>query len=336
MTLHVQLISLDRPGAEQEDAAAFAARLDRVAGVLRKSAGPKFDLLGITSAFAPVSGLFPLPEEKKIPAGGGSLYAVEALAKMLSDRTGEIFHFLSSEQGILGRSGRVEVIGEWAYRNIGPYLPGALRRCAVSGRLKLAESEAILPFFSVRISPKTSNAALRQAQVMGLIAMAKETWTQGDLTPLVVGDFGFDRDSKTLWEMMSTDFDEVTVVHGQGSAARAPFGARAGRCRSRRCRGSRSSTTAAPASRATRGSPSRPRSGRGGASAASTRRPAPARAAAPRSSRRSGRCTSPGALARRAVRSACRARRTASPGRSRSPWTGTRTSRLRSARSGAR
>lgn len=216
MTLHVQLISLDRPGAEQEDAAAFAARLDRVAGVLRKAAGPKFDLLGVTSAFAPVSGLFPLPEEKKIPAGGGSLYAVEALAKMLSDRTGEIFHFLSSEQGILGRSGRVEVMGEWMYRNIGPYLPGALRRCAVGGRLKLAESEAILPFFSVRISPKTSNAALRQAQVMGLIAMAKETWTAGDLTPLVVGDFGFERDSKTLWEMMSTDFDEVTVVHGHG------------------------------------------------------------------------------------------------------------------------
>jgi hypothetical protein len=141
---------------------------------------------------------------------------VEALAKMLSERSGELFHFLSSEQGILGRSGRVEVIGEWAYRNIGPYLPGALRRCAVGGRLRIAEADAILPFYSVRISPKTSNAALRQSQVMGLIAMAKESWTKGDLTPLVVGDFGFVRDDKTLWEMMSTDFDEVTIAHGPG------------------------------------------------------------------------------------------------------------------------
>lgn len=216
MTVHVQLVSFDRPGADKEDAAAFAARLDRVAGVLRKASVPKFDLLGVTSAFAPVSGLFPLPEERQIPAAGGSVFAVEALAKQLSDRPNEIFHFYSSEQGILGRAGRVEVVGEWMYRNVGPYLPGALRRCAVGGRVRLTEGDHILPFFVMRVSPKTGNAALRQAQVMGLIAMAKETWTEGDLTPLVVGDFGFDRGSGTLWEMMCTDFDEVTVALGQG------------------------------------------------------------------------------------------------------------------------
>lgn len=216
MTVHVQLVSFDRPGAEKESAAAFAARLDRVAGVLRKAKVPRFDLMGVTSAFAPVSGLFPLPEERRIPAAGGEMFAVEALARQLSEPGGEVFHFYSSEQGILGRAGRVEVVGEWMYRNVGPYLPGALRRCAVGGRVRLAEADAILPFFVVRVSPKTANAALRQAQVMGLIAMAKETWTAGDLTPLVVGDFGFDRDSKTLWEMMCTDFDEVTVALGQG------------------------------------------------------------------------------------------------------------------------
>ncbi|MFO0588202.1 MAG: sialidase family protein [Polyangiaceae bacterium] len=217
MTLHLQFVSLDRPGSEQEDAQSFASRLDRVAGVLKKAAVPKFDLLGVAGAYAPISGLFPLPEEKKIPAAGGSMFPVEALAKMLGDRPNEIFYHLSSEQGILARSGRVEVIGEWAYRNLGPYLPGALRRCAVGGRLKLlGEGDAVLPFYSVRVSPKTSNAALRQAQVMGLIVMAKESWKEGDLTPVVVGDFGFERDSKTLWEMMSTDFDEITVVNGQG------------------------------------------------------------------------------------------------------------------------
>lgn len=216
MTVHVQLVSFDRPGAEQEDAAAFAARLDRVAGVLRKASVPRFDLLGVTSAFAPVSGLFPLPEEKKIPAAGGQMFAVEALAKQLSERPNELFHFYSSEQGILGRAGRVEVVGEWMYRNVGPYLPGALRRCAIGGRVRLIDEDAILPFFVMRVSPRTANAAMRQAQVMGLIAMAKETWTQGDLTPLVVGDFGFDRESRTLWEMMCTDFDEVTVALGQG------------------------------------------------------------------------------------------------------------------------
>jgi hypothetical protein len=214
MTVHIQFVSMDRPGAEQEDAGAFAARLDRVAGVLRKLEIPKFDLLGVSSAFAPISGIFPLPEERKIPSGGGSLYAVEALAELLGGKTDKLFHFLSSEQGILGRAGRAAIEGEWMYRNIGPYLPGALRRCAVAGRIKLAEGDAVLPFFVVRISPKTSNAALRQAQVMGLIAMAKETWTQGDLTPIVVGDFGFQRDNKTLWEMMCTDFDEVTTSFG--------------------------------------------------------------------------------------------------------------------------
>lgn len=216
MTVHIQLVSLDRPGADREDASAFAARLDRVAGLLKKASVPKFDLLGVTSAYAPVSGLFPLPEEKPIPAAGGTMFAVEALAKMLGERQNELFHFYSSEQGILGRSGRVEVEGEWMYRNIGPYLPGALRRCAVGGRVRLLESGAILPFFSVRVSPSSASGALRQAQVMGLIAMVKETWTAGDLTPIVVGDFGFDRDSGTLWGMMSTDFDEVTVAMGQG------------------------------------------------------------------------------------------------------------------------
>ena len=219
MTLHLQFVSFDRPGGEQEDAQSFAARLDRVAGLLKKAGGPKFDLLGVAGAYAPISGLFPLPEEKKIPAAGGSMFAVEALAKTLSDRPNEIFYHLSSEQGILARSGRVEVIGEWAYRNLGPYLPGALRRCAVGGRLRLlGESECVLPFYSVRISPKTSNAALRQAQVMNLIVMTKESWKEGDLTPVVVGDFGFERDSKTLWEMMSTDFDEITLVNGQGGS----------------------------------------------------------------------------------------------------------------------
>jgi hypothetical protein len=216
MTVHVQLVSFDRPQAEKEDAAAFAARLDRVAGLLRKVSAPSFDLLGVTSAYAPVSGLFPLPEEKPIPAAGGSLFAVEALARQLENKQNELFHFYSSEQGILGRAGRVEVVGEWMYRNIGPYLPGALRRCAVGGRLRLLESDAILPFFVVHISPKSASAALRQAQVMGLIAMAKETWTAGDLTPIVVGDFGFDRESGTLWQMMCTDFDEVTIPMGQG------------------------------------------------------------------------------------------------------------------------
>jgi hypothetical protein len=217
MSLHVQLVSFDHPDAEKDSAAAFAERLGRVADLLRKASVPRFDLLGVTSAFAPVSGIFPLPQERPIPAGDGKpMLAVEALAKRLSGRPGELFHFLSSEQGILGRSDRVAIEGEWMYRNVGPYLPGALRRCAVGGRLKLAENGAVLPFFVVRVSPKTSNAALRQAQVMGLIAMAKETWTQGDLTPLVVGDFGFDRESRTLWDMMSTDFDEVTVAFGMG------------------------------------------------------------------------------------------------------------------------
>lgn len=216
MPLHVQFMSFDRPGADKEDAAAFAARLGRVAEVLRKSSLPKFDLLGVAGAYAPISGLFPLPEEKKIPVDGGSMLAVEALAKKLSDREGEHFFHLSSEQGILGRAGRVENVGEWMFRNIGPYLPGALRRCAIGGRIRIDEHDDILPFFVARISPSSANAALRQAQVMGLIAMVKETWQPGDLTPLVVGQFGFDRDSKTLWEMMSTDFDEITVAHGAG------------------------------------------------------------------------------------------------------------------------
>jgi len=216
MPLHIQFVSLDHPAAETEDATGFAKRLARVTDVLRKASGPRFDLLGVTSAFAPVSGMFPLPNEKPIPADGGAVLAVEGLAKGLSERPNELFHFLSSEQGILGRAGRVAIEGEWMYRNVGPYLPGVVRRCAVGGRLRLAESDAVLPFFVVRISPKTTNAALRQSQVMGLIAMAKETWTAGDLTPLVVGHFGFDRESRTLWEMMSTDFDEVTVAHGKG------------------------------------------------------------------------------------------------------------------------
>ncbi|MBK8259213.1 MAG: hypothetical protein IPK82_41970 [Polyangiaceae bacterium] len=216
MTIHIQLVSFDKPGADKEDAAAFAARLDRVTGVLKKASVPAFDILGVTSAYAPVKGLFPLPEEAKIPAAGGQMYAVDAVAKLLANKPNELFSFLSSEQGIIGRAGRVEAVGEWAYRNVGPYLPGALRRCAVGGRLRLQDEAGILPFFVMRVSSKTANAALRQAQVMGLIAMAKETWNEGDLTPIVVGDFGFERDGGTLWQMMCTDFDEVTVALGQG------------------------------------------------------------------------------------------------------------------------
>lgn len=216
MSIDLLFVSLDKPDADREEERSFIERLHRVADRLKK--GPRFDFLGVSGAFTKQTGFFPMREEQPIQceAAGKRVFAVECLAKHLGTDA-ELYHHLSSDVGILGRAGSAEVVGEWAYKNIGPLLPGVLRRCAVSGRLKLAGGGHVLPLYVARISPAQVNIAVRQAQVMGLIAMVKEAWKEGDLAPIVLGDFGFDRESGgSLWEMMRTDFDEVTSAFGAG------------------------------------------------------------------------------------------------------------------------
>jgi hypothetical protein len=224
VSIQILFVSLDKPDADREDEASFAGRLHRVADLLRK--GPAFDFLGVSGAFTKAGGLFPLAEEKPIAceAGGGRVTAVECLARHLGP-SAELTHHQSSDVGIVSRARSAEVVGGWAYKNIGPLLPGVLRRTAVSGRLKLAEGGHVLPLYVVHISAQASNIAVRQAQVMGLISMVKESWQAGDLVPLVLGDFGFDRESSgSLWDMMRTDFDEITVAHGAGGTEHAWIG----------------------------------------------------------------------------------------------------------------
>ena len=215
--MDIVFVSLDKPDADREDEASFAERQHRVAERLKK--GPRFDFLGVSGAFTKQSGFFPLREERLMAcqaAGGKRVFSMECLARHLGSEA-ELYHHLSSDVGIIGRTASAEVTGEWAYKNIGPLLPGVLRRCAVSGRLKLADGGHILPLYTAHISGPQANIAVRQTQVMGLIAMVKESWKEGDLVPIVLGDFGFDRESSgSLWDMMRTDFDEVTSAFGAG------------------------------------------------------------------------------------------------------------------------
>ena len=143
MSTDLLSVSLDKPDPDREEERSSIERLHRVADRLKK--GPRFDFLGVSGAFTKQTGFFPMREEQPIQceAAGKRVFAVECLAKHLGTDA-ELYHHLSSDVGILGRAGSAEVVGEWAYKNIGPLLPGVLRRCAVSGRLKLAGGGHVL------------------------------------------------------------------------------------------------------------------------------------------------------------------------------------------------
>lgn len=216
MTFHLQLVGLDKPDGDGEQAAAFAARLGRVVEALRRPVVPRFDVLCVSGAFARPKGIFPVPEEQKIPHQGDMIFAVESLQKQLTEKPGELYHHLSSDVGILGRAASTAVIGDWAYRNVGATLPGVVRRCVASGAIEIGAEKATLPIHVVRMSRPSVNIAVRQAQLMSLISLVKERWDGAMLTPVVVGDFGFDAEQTSLWDMMLTDFDEVGNAYGAG------------------------------------------------------------------------------------------------------------------------
>jgi hypothetical protein len=87
---------------------------------------------------------------------------------------------------------------------------GENQRFIVGARFLLTGGRGVLPFYSVHVVPK-SGGPRQVKQCIDVVRIVHDNFLEGDLTPLVVGDFNFSRagDPNGAYPTMDRDFYEA-------------------------------------------------------------------------------------------------------------------------------
>lgn len=103
---------------------------------------------------------------------------------------------------------------DYFFGNIGNSEFGRLQRVIVGGRFQLHGSSDVLPFYSTHLEPdgeQFSSTRIRQVfQSKDVVSFVLNNFKEGDVTPLVVGDFNFSSASNPdAYDVMNDSFWEV-------------------------------------------------------------------------------------------------------------------------------
>lgn len=147
-----------------------------------------------------------------------------ALNAKLRDREGETlgaFGHQCGEVAILARRDIFEMVSgsDFITANIGPpawgpFDWGSRRRYLIGARLQVKGTKYVLPFYSVHLS---GIKRYQKDECRKIIEIVKDNWVEGDLTPVVVGDFNFSTKDKDQYKVMNKHFSEVGISYGQDS-----------------------------------------------------------------------------------------------------------------------
>lgn len=90
-------------------------------------------------------------------------------------------------------------------------------KCGLIGiRLRIKGTDYILPFHTVHLSTKESGRGRQKASCKDIIRIVKDNWVNGDLTPVLVGDFNFAKNkAPEVYNIMNEYFTEVGMNFGE-------------------------------------------------------------------------------------------------------------------------
>jgi len=201
---------------DEESTAQYAKRLENVAGKLLAkdaTAGISWDLIGLCEGYFNMDSSIlgaahhdraPIP----CPPTGSQIFTPACFDTLLSGGQLQNFSYQAGDAGVVARSSRFELIGDPVNEKIGMTAPRTLRYRVVGGRFKIIGTPFILPFFSVHIAVADTPSAVRRSQLNDLLRVVDEEWREGDLTPVIVGDFNM-RSGSALYPIMASRYSEV-------------------------------------------------------------------------------------------------------------------------------
>lgn len=226
--LNLQTVRNECPqGSDYNDWA--KAKLDRIADYLNaqeKSASiGQWDLLGVNELPSYRDGGIIRQFNLRGPFGhiiGGLLYLTASqhgwsIEQALADEARGSKSHQHGEVGVAHRSQRLTRLSVFEAGDLGYDLNGwfgTTERQVAGARYLLTEGDGdgfVLPFFSTHLSTAETKPLNRTKMVGDLIRRVHEWHRPGDLTPVVVGDFNFDRTSK-LWDRMAVHFQEISLA----------------------------------------------------------------------------------------------------------------------------
>lgn len=83
----------------------------------------------------------------------------------------------------------------------------------IGAKIPIKRTNYVLPFYSVHLPTKSAENKHKKC-CKDIVKITRSNWNAGDLPPVIVGDFNFNKQDTDQWSIMSEYYDEVGDMNG--------------------------------------------------------------------------------------------------------------------------
>ncbi len=136
--------------------------------------------------------------------------STDCLKSMANTTNSKFSAYQVGEIGVIYNKDKFKREGKLLVKKLGVNWWKTVKRRVVGVRLRIRETNQILPFYSTHISATKSSNVIKK-QLNELRGAIKDWQKKGDLPPIVVGDFNDHKWKKKHWKIMEEAFDRVEL-----------------------------------------------------------------------------------------------------------------------------